>query len=392
MTGKKTDVSIGPYDIGWTLHLLNLKIPLDSHLLFPYNNDNIRPFSTFLGVTGMEAWERELMDCYGELIVAVDRLLLRYSKARRQAGGSLPAELRGELLPWLVQLQEVLGEPALLSMEAALRERMVRLERRRIPPGPGVHQIRNLCQKMAVQMVRLPAVWSSPSVLVGTLRMPSQLEVCLNRGFYHIPACLIPEDRLPVDYVAIYQSRTLFPEDCGIRFYGKVKNCIPVRRWQISEIPKNSNEWYYRLEVESWEQLDCPIGVREIPFTHLFTNLFLLTHSLETPELSLETPGRYCHFQALRRAVDQGNHVILRYPWGTLRLKNGQLQFWHRGRKLASYATEAFLATPYAVFHQLIPLLEQSSIPSQRQRHRLFPRMLHRNPKVRPRRKSKPDQ
>ena len=327
----------------------------------------------------MEQWYQELVDCYGDLIAVADRLLLRYSKTRRSGQTSLPAELLGELLPWLVQLQEVLQEPTLHSMEAALRERMVRFQRRRIPMGPRVHRLQTLCQEMSAHMCQLPAVWNSPSVLVGTLRMSSQLDVCLNRGFYHIPACLIPEDRLPIDYVAIYQSRTLFPEDCGIYFYGKVKSCTPVRRWQIQEIPKDSNDWYFRFEIEHWEQLDCPIAVREIPFTHLFTNLFLLTHSLETPELSLESPGRYCHFQALRRAVDQGNHIILRYPWGTLRLKNGQLQFCHHGRKLASYATEAFIATPYAVFHQLIPLLEQTK-PS-----RLFPLKKKRRTKIRPR-------
>jgi hypothetical protein len=181
----------------------------------------------------------------------------------------------------------------------------------------------------------------------------------MHHGFYHVPACQIPEEWLPVEYVAIYQSRSLFPDDCGIRFYGKVKSCTPVRRWQIKEIPKSSGEWYYRLEILRWEQLECTVAVREIPFTHLRTNLFLLTHSLETPELSLKTPAHYCCFQALRRGADQEEDTVLPYSGGKLRLKNGQIQLHRHGRKLLNYSTEAFLTTPAAVFRQLISLLEQ---------------------------------
>lgn len=308
----------------------------------------------------MEDWLVELVLRHQELLDTVDRLLLRHSGTRHRSDSSFAGGLISGLLPGLTDLQEVLPKtkPLLLSMEMTLRERMDKLNRCSLPPGPGSNKLRAQCRELLLQMARLPAAWNEPSVLVGSLRMPSQLEVCLSCGFYHVPASQLPEQWLPVDYVAIYQSRAMFQKDCGIRYYGKVKSCTRVRRWEIEEIPKSSEEWYYRLEIPVWEQLESPVAVREVPFTHLLTNLFLLTHSLETPELCLETPAHYCCFQALRRAVDQGDHTILSYPGGKLRIKNGQLQLLSHGKKLAIYSQEAFLATPSAVFRQIIPLLE----------------------------------
>lgn len=246
-------------------------------------------------------------------------------------------------------------------MEQALSERLVLLGQRRVPPGSGLMQLRFQCRELMLSLPKCPTVWDSPSVLVGTLRSPHQLDVCLGCGFYHVPACHIPEDRLPVSYVALYQSRSLFPEDCGIRFYGRVKRCIPVRRWQISEIPKNSHELYYRLEVDSWQQLESPVSVREIPFTHLFTNLFLLQHSKETPELSLETPVKYQYCQALRRSLELGDGIVLRHPKGTVRLKNGLFQVHRHGRKIAAFCAEDFIRTPDAIFRELMEVLERTS-------------------------------
>lgn len=326
-----------------------------------------------MGVTDVEDWLAELAFCYQELLETVDRLLRRYSKPRHRVGSSFAGGKVSEILPGLGDLQEVLPEyrALFLAMETTLRERMNQLNRRQIPLCPGAYRLKEQCREMLLQMFRVPAVWSSPSVLVGTLRTPAQLEVCLHHGFYHVPACQIPEEWLPIAYVAIYQSRSLFPDDCGIRFYGKVKSCTPVRRRQIQEIPKNSDEWYYRLEILRWEQLECPVAVREIPFTHLLTNRFLLTHSLETPELSLKTPAHYCFYQALRRGVDQEDTVLL-HPGGKLRLKNGQIQLYRHGRKLTTYSTEAFLMTPYLVFHQLLSQLEQLQKSKKPKRKRRF--------------------
>lgn len=297
-----------------------------------------------------------------EVLHIADRLLDRYSKPRRKSGTS-PAErllspvilqLRG-LTPFLPAAEQ----SRLLSLEAAFLQRRSLFHAQRIPPCPTLYKFRTQCRSLMRQIPSGPASWNSPLVLVGSLRKPSQLDICLEYGFYHVPACLIPEERFPISYVAIYQSRSLFPADCGICFYGQVKKCALVPRWQIEEIPKSSHELYYRLEVVRWEQLEPPIGVREIPFTHLFTNLFLLTHSRETPELSLQTPAYYRYYRALSDSIELGNGRVFRHPGGTVRLKNGLFQIRRHGRIIASFSADDFIQTPASIFHQLMAVLEK---------------------------------
>lgn len=131
--------------------------------------------------------------------------------------------------------------------------------------------------------------WSVRDVLVGSLRDREQLKIALEHNFYHVPARQLGEDDLPVRYVAIYQSRNIFGTEAGVRYYGEVTKVIPVRRNEITEIPKNSTEPYYRLEVKEWKQLDCAIEPKEFAHISRFTNLFLLEHSTEYPELFLRS-------------------------------------------------------------------------------------------------------
>jgi hypothetical protein len=204
-----------------------------------------------------------------------------------------------------------------------------------------------------------PEKWDEPSVLVGTLSSPYQLDTCLECSFYHVPARHIPKDWLPISYVAIYQSRNMFPDDCGIRFYGKVKHCMPVRRWQISEIPKDSDELYYRFEIEAWEQLDPPVEVLEIPFKHLLSNLFLLKHSRQTPELALDTPAHYVFYHALHRSLELGEGTFRHTSGATVKHRNGLFEVHRRGRKIAAFCTEDFKNTPAGIFRQVIGILEK---------------------------------
>lgn len=245
--------------------------------------------------------------------------------------------------------------PRVLALEEVLLQRFRLLSNRRVPLCSNLRRLRRLCRELALWIPE--GDWDWPSVLVGGLRRPSQLEVCLEHGFYHLPAAALPQERLPIEYIAIYQSGTLFPEDCGIRFYGRVKSCTLVSRRQIREIPKESNEWYYRLEVDRWEQLEHPIEVREIPVIHLFTNLFLLTHSREVPELTLQSPEAYRRYQALRSAADSA--AVFYHPAGKVRRKNGKLQVFRRGRKVAAYPLELFCQTPGDIFRRIMNFLER---------------------------------
>ena len=292
------------------------------------------------------------------LLNCADALLSRYKKPRRRPGLSPAAQSLGSAAAQVRGLKAFFDPeqwPRVLALEEELSRRRTLLNCRRIPLCSNLRRLRRLSRELALWTPE--GFWSWPSVLVGGLRRPSQLEVCLAHGFYHLPAAALPQERLPVDFVAIYQSQTLFPENHGIRFYGRVKGCALVPRRQILEIPKQSDEWYYRLEIERWEQLEKPIEVREIPVIHLFTNLFLLLHSREVPELTLQTPEEYRRYQALRSVADSA--AVFHHPAGKVRLKNGILQVFRSGRRLASFSLEAYSCTPGAVFRRIMDLLEQ---------------------------------
>ena len=296
------------------------------------------------------------------LIEAADRLLDRYIKPRRRSGPSLAGRM---LYPCLTMFRAakdfIPPEDAerFDLLDQALFERLVLLGQRRVPPCVGLKQLQTRCRELLAALENVPPQWDSPSVLVGALRRPEQLDICREYRFYHVPAKQIPNAWLPFAYVAVYQSQTKFPDDCGVLFYGKVKHCKAVRRRQIREIPKNSDELYYRLEVEAWEQLQTPIEVKEIPVIHLHTNLFLLTHSRQIPELTLKTPKDYLLFQALTASLTMGDGTVLRHLGSSVRLKNGLFQVHRHGRKIAMFRVEDFTETPAAIFRELMDILEK---------------------------------
>lgn len=299
-----------------------------------------------------------------ELLKTADELLVRYPRQRRRSGPSFVGRIFAEECRCLrgyatsLDYEEQLCFAELLQK---LEERTQRLCRRRVLSYPLLRKLHLQWRSLRDLSACEPKEWDSPSVLVGTLRRPSQLDVCLLNGFYHVPVGQISEDRLPVDYVAIYQSRRLFAKDCGIRYYGRVKQCTILRRWEIEEIPKSSDALYYRFDIESWEQLDVPIQVREVPFTHLFTNLFLLLHSKETPQLCLESPIQYRYYQAVVTALKRGDGPVFTHPGGKVILKHGWLQVRWRGRKIVSFRAEDFTVVPDSIFRRIMEILERNA-------------------------------
>lgn len=309
-------------------------------------------------------WIMTLERKASQLLQTADALLLRSPRQRRRAGVSLPMRMLsgslGQLREYAMLLDEE-GQQSLSNLMQSIEKRLEILRNRRVRPGVLLHRLYRQDRELKHLAYLEPQDWHFPRVLVGTLRRPSQLDTCLIHGFYHVPVSQIPQNRLPVDYIAIYQSRSLFKKDCGIRFYGRVKGCEIVQRWQISEIPKESREPYYRFEVLRWEQLETPIQVREVPFTHMFTNWFLLTHAKETPELFLRSPGEYRRYQAIQTALFQGDGPVFNHPGGRVWLKKGKLLVRHGGRTVAAFRSVDFANTPDTAFRRLTETLERNT-------------------------------
>lgn len=201
--------------------------------------------------------------------------------------------------------------------------------------------------------------WSNRDVLVGSLKNKAQLNVALQYKFYHIPASQLSESVFPIRYVAIYQSRNFFGEEAGIRYYGAVTRCIPVKRYQIQELPKNSMEDYYRFEIKEWEKLDHIVAPKEFGQVKCLTNMFLLEHSTEYPELLLRNEEEYRLYTELKRAVkdpviDEENlNLGFVLHGATVLLEDEEIHIYRKHRLVERYSVEAFKRRPNAVFRRI---------------------------------------
>lgn len=131
------------------------------------------------------------------------------------------------------------------------------------------------------------SVWGNRNVLVGALKDATQLDICLQNRFYHIPKVLL-DCTVPVRYVALYQSKRLFGENACVQYYGEVSGCQILKRNEIKEISSDRQDLYYRFEIKEWKKLKEPIRIKETGCAAILTNYFLLKNSREVPQLSLK--------------------------------------------------------------------------------------------------------
>ena len=201
--------------------------------------------------------------------------------------------------------------------------------------------------------------WSVRDVLVGDLRSREQLVTCLQNMFYHVPEKDIKESNLPIHYVAIYQSERLFGAEAGVRYYGEVTKCLLLQRHEIKEIPSNSDEHYYRLEIKKWLTLPKVIKKKEIRQFRFFTNMFLLEHCSEVDELLLQSAEQYRLYIELKRladstTIDDEHSELGLLFFGSLLVFEGSFIRIYRNKKaVAEYAVNEFQRSPNAVFRRM---------------------------------------
>lgn len=169
--------------------------------------------------------------------------------------------------------------------------------------------------------------WDKRDVLIGTFRSRQQFDTCFNKNFYYIPVKQVTDDRLPIHYVALYQTKNKFGDDAGIRYYGEVLRTTIVRRKNIKEVPlthANGEEPYYRFAVRKWEKLDNTIEPKEHGFPCDYTNLFLLQHSEFVPELLIESEEKYRFYTELKRTV---NYAAINKDAANIGFEYGDVQY-----------------------------------------------------------------
>lgn len=194
--------------------------------------------------------------------------------------------------------------------------------------------------------------WNQRDVLVGALRNKAQLETCLQHKFYHIPAAKIKEADLPIHYVAIYQSINIFGREAGIRYYGEVTKTNVVKRRDIREIPKNSDEAYYRFEIKEWKELNIPLTAKEVRDFPFFTNMFLLQHCPDVPDLHIGSEEEYRLYTEVRRLANDTSvnetdaEPGFKYDDKTIIMENGDIVVLKDGTKIEQISIESFIRKP----------------------------------------------
>ena len=199
--------------------------------------------------------------------------------------------------------------------------------------------------------------WSVKDVLIGDLRNKTQLNICLQHKFYHIPAKRIKDTELPIHYIAIYQSSNLFGAGSGIRYYGEVVKTQLVQRNTIKEIPSGKTELYYRFEVKGWKQLPVPIKTKE-KYTR-YTNLFLLEHSSEVPELMISSEEEFRLYHELKRLAgdaqinDESVNLSFKYDGALIAFEDGYIVIYSNERIVDRYSITNFSKYPNSVFGKI---------------------------------------
>ncbi len=190
-------------------------------------------------------------------------------------------------------------------------------------------------------------------VLVGTLRGPEQLDIAISKNFYHIPAIRLHSGDFPIDYIAIYQSKHKFSDNSCIRYYGEIKSYSLVKRSEISEIPRMSDEMYYRFEIKEWKTLSSPIHSDCDDFINLNTSLFLLKNARKTSELSLSSGKELMLYREIERLIS-GEIPELSQNGAVLRLSDKKICITQKSSPRFSVSLSDYNRKPLEMFRHIL--------------------------------------
>ena len=130
------------------------------------------------------------------------------------------------------------------------------------------------------------------NMLVVTVKSKEQLEINLKHNFYYMPASKIINVNCDYEYIAVYQSATFFGGCSGILYFGEIEDIRAVRRCEILEIPKDSNENYLRFSVK-WKTKDEKINPDVAVKSFADTSYELFKNAKNVSELYIRSYEEY---------------------------------------------------------------------------------------------------
>ncbi len=202
-------------------------------------------------------------------------------------------------------------------------------------------------------------------VLIGTVKNKTQFNASIRNKFYHIPLFMVQDHPFPIRYVAIYQSIRLWGIDAGIKYYGEVESTQIVTRNKINELKSESAEEYVRYNIKEWKQLVRPIKISEnMIYVCEFTNLFLLTHSSDATQLTLESKSDYKLSQLLTDCINDFRINDLNAKFGfeyagyDFEIHNGNINIYNKGKHIVSFSLSHYIARPATVLESIKHVLK----------------------------------
>jgi uncharacterized protein len=138
--------------------------------------------------------------------------------------------------------------------------------------------------------------------MVGTLRNKQQLQIMLDNNFCYTPLSNVDLNKRVIKKIALAQSIKSFGEDAGIKYYGEIKEFKIVKRSEITEAFKDSEELYIRFEVEEWKTLNKVLKVQGYPVRRIiYTAEYLLNNSSAVWELQIKSKEELRIWKELKR-------------------------------------------------------------------------------------------
>lgn len=133
---------------------------------------------------------------------------------------------------------------------------------------------------------------------------------------------------------------------------GEVTKTSAVKRRDIREIPKNSDEAYYRFEIKEWKELNIPLVAKEVRDFPFFTNMFLLQHCPDVPDLHISSEEEYRLYIEVRRLANDASvnetdaEPGFKYDDKTIIMENGDIVVLKDGTKIEQISIETFMRKP----------------------------------------------
>lgn len=151
----------------------------------------------------------------------------------------------------------------------------------------------------------------------------------------------------------------------NVEYYGEVKTAERIKGTDI-DIALDDKQ-YYLFTVVEWKKLPRPIEPREIGTRIMFTNLFLLQHSSQVPELYLNSEAEYRMFYELKRRTEanvlNNNETVDGIEVGDfiISFDEGEILLSSEGKIRDKYAVLEFSKRPDLVFRRILDFMNDCS-------------------------------